>query len=246
MIVTTKWKDSVLLLIADEPFSTVVISRQISDRSFQTEWWVTGMGWKTERPTMLALLHLTVSSSLEDLETTLQGLWFERVEELAYSSALAGGFTQGAEALKALDDDIRIRVLRHLMLGHDHLNHFNLETNSVVYRTGLMFEFLKTLGVTQAQRVIADFETFNFAHNWEAMSRGEEVELVVKPSIVNQRLVLAKKAGIISSQHHVPTVPQSEKHLRWKTEKSNQNSIAKERMQLLRKGEEERENEGRD
>jgi hypothetical protein len=68
-----------------------------------------------------------------------------------------------------------------------------------------MYHLLRSMGVSAIQRAIAEFVSLNFADNWAKFKRDEVFEMTVKTSLINQRLVLARKSGLLSD----PPVPQS-------------------------------------
>lgn len=185
------------LMVADSPFVFLVIATPSQLGGYSSRWWITGKDWKTEQPIMIGYLEWGVNSSKEELEGNLVQFWEERIQELAFSSAITGGIKQNSSNLKALSDKSRTWLIRSALMGNDWLKNFNITSSSVIERTGLMYQLLRSMGVWNSQASIADFETYNFADNWERMKAGEEVELVIKPTIINQRLVLARRAGII-------------------------------------------------
>jgi hypothetical protein len=154
---------------------------------------------------MNGYLEWGVNSSKEELEAYLLQFWEERIQELAFSSAITGGIKQDSSNLKALSSESRTWLIRSALMGNDWLKNFNITSSSVIERTGLMYQLLRSMGVWNSQAAIADFETYNFANNWERMKAGEVVELVIKPAIINQRLVLARRAGIIKPELKTPT-----------------------------------------
>lgn len=184
------------LLIADEPCVAVVLCSP-AENGYLTRWWITGKDWKTDIPTMLAYFELAINSSKADLETTLLAFWAERLEEVSLSSAIAGGITLSPDAIKRLSEADRDVLTQSTLQGHAHLRHFNLKTDSVIEKTANMYLLLRSMGVWFSQKAIARFETFNVADNWTKFESGEELVFPVKPSLINQRLILARKKGYI-------------------------------------------------
>lgn len=193
------------LMVADSPFVFLVIATPSPLGGYSSKWWITGKDWKTDVPVMNGYLEWGVNSSKEELEAYLLQFWEERIQELAFSSAITGGIKQDSSNLKALSSKSRTWLIRSALMGNDWLKNFNITSSSVIERTGLMYQLLRSMGVWNSQAAIADFETYNFANNWERMKAGEEVELVIKPAIINQRLVLARRAGIIKPELKTPT-----------------------------------------
>lgn len=188
------------LMVADSPFVYLVIATPSPLGGFSSKWWITGKDWKTDQPVMIGYFEWGVNAEKKDLEAYLLQFWEERIQELAFSSAITGGIKQNSSNLKALSDKSRTWLIRSALMGNDWLKNFNITSSSVIERTGLMYQLLRSMGVWNSQAAIADFETYNFADNWERMKAGEEVELVIKPTIINQRLVLARRAGIIKPE----------------------------------------------
>jgi hypothetical protein len=54
------------------------------------------------------------------------------------------------------------------------------------------------MGVGAIQKAIAEFESLNFAENWAKFKKDEVYEMTVKTSLINQRLVLARKSGMLN------------------------------------------------
>jgi hypothetical protein len=183
-------------MIADEPCVAVVLCYP-AENGYLTRWWVTGKDWKTDVPTMLSYFELSINSSKDDLEVTLRSFWSERLEEVSLSSAIAGGITLSPDVIKRLSEADRDILTQATLQGHAHLRHFNVKTDSVVEKTANMYLLLRSMGVWFSQKAIAKFETFNIADNWTQGERGQDPIHPVKSSLINQRLILARRKGYI-------------------------------------------------
>jgi hypothetical protein len=197
-VISSSFQATKAFMFAEEPSVAVVLCSPALEGGFYTQWWVTTNDWKTSIPTLVTYLELGVNERAEDLEATLGVLWGNTVEQLSLGSAMTGGISMTSHQLRQLTEKQENWVITHTLLGHDHLKHFSINSNSVIERTANMYHLLRSMGVSAIQRAIAEFESLNFADNWAKFKRDEVFEMTVKTSLINQRLVLARKSGILS------------------------------------------------
>lgn len=196
-VVSSSFQETKAFMIADEPSVAVVICSPGVDGGFYTQWWVSTKDWKTSKPTLVSYLEIGVNETPNNLEATIGVLWGNTIEELSLGSAMTGGIALNSHQLRQLTEKQEDWVIKHTLMGHDHLKHFSITTNTVVERTANMYHLLRTMGVGAIQQAIAEFESLNFADNMARFKRDEDFDILVKTSLINQRLVLARKSGIL-------------------------------------------------
>jgi hypothetical protein len=197
-VIRSSFPGTKAFMFADEPSVAIVLCTPGNDGGFYSQWWVTTKDWKSSRPILVAYLEIGVNESSNDLESALGVLWEGTIEQLCLGSAMTGGINMSSHQLRELTEQQENWVITHTLLGHDHLKHFSINSNSVVERTANMYHLLRTMGVSAIQKAIAEFESLNFADNWAKFKRDEVYEMTVKTSLINQRLVLARKSGMLN------------------------------------------------
>jgi len=209
-VISSSFQGTKAFMFADEPSVAVILCSPGAEGGFYTQWWVTTKDWKTSVPTLVTYLEMGVNEKAEDLEATIGVMWGNTVEQLSLGSAMTGGISMTSHQLRQLTEKQENWVITHTLLGHDHLKHFSINSNSVVERTANMYHLLRSMGVSAIQRAIAEFESLNFADNWAKFKRDEVFEMTVKTSLINQRLVLARKSGILNDPpvHHPSPISQ--------------------------------------
>jgi hypothetical protein len=169
----------------EQPFVVSVLCDR-TERGFITSWWVSGKKGIEDAPTLVLQARMSVPAATQDeLLAALHEYWNDCLRELAFGSAVAGGVKVTPAGLKELEDARRGRLLDFHLKGNDLFRNFYVEGTSKVERTGRMYAMLKAMGSLQPQRTIANFETGQL---------GTEV----KATAINQRLVLAKRQGLVS------------------------------------------------
>lgn len=179
---TQKGKARADFLFIDEQFVGSVFCVREGDR-YQLDWWVT-----SNRPDSSPSLVLRVQSSFKaetsGLEKKLQSYWKRFYLRPAMASAKSGGITAETEDFKRLSRESQDNLVQGHLFAHDRNGHFNHLGYSKVAKTASMYLLLNSLGTKQPQKAIA-------AH--------EDPEMLgeVKTTAINQRLALAKRAGIL-------------------------------------------------
>lgn len=197
-VISSSFQGTKAFMFADEPSVAIVLCTPGKDGGFYSQWWVTTKDWKSSRPILVAYLEIGVNETSNDLESALGVLWEGTIEQLCLGSAMTGGINMTSHQLRELTEQQENWVITHTLLGHDHLKHFSINSNSVVERTANMYYLLRTMGVGAIQKAIAEFESLNFADNWAKFKKDEAYEMTVKTSLINQRLVLARKSGMLN------------------------------------------------
>ena len=197
-VISYPFQEPTAFMFADEPSVAIVLCTPGNDGGFYSQWWVTTKDWKSSRPILVAYLEIGVNESSNDLESALGVLWQGTIEQLCLGSAMTGGINMSSHQLRELTEQQENWVITYTLLGHDHLKHFSINSNSVVERTANMYHLLRTMGVGAIQKAIAEFESLNFAENWAKFKKDEVYEMTVKTSLINQRLVLARKSGMLN------------------------------------------------
>lgn len=189
------------------------------DGTFVCEWWVTGPTspeFGASPPVLLVHLIFGLGCKQDDLENELNMWWDQRVEELAFASAISGGIVVDSQKLKQLSQSTQQDIIHHHLASHDSLHHFAPAKGSratLTIRTAFMYALLRSLGVSKVQREIANFESLNFSGRWDELKAGED--LTVSAEVVNQRLNHAKK--LLNFEHLTPQrgrTPNASKQLR--------------------------------
>lgn len=236
-VISSSFQETKAFMFADEPSVAVVICSPSVAGGFYTQWWVTTKDWKTSIPTLVTYLEMGVNEKAEDLEATLGVIWGNSVEQLSLGSAMTGGISMTSHQLRQLTEKQENWVITHTLLGHDHLKHFSINSNTVVERTANMYHLLRSMGVGAIQKAIAEFENLNFAENWAKFKRDEAFEMNVKTSLINQRLVLARRSGILSDlPDHGSTSPRSSNVGRKPMQKSQKRTTQSSDESQLQKG----------
>jgi len=182
----------------DNPFIYSVIGTPREEGGYSTEWWVTGPQGPDsrtdpvgDRPILLLQLSVRIGCTKSAFEATVQQIWRESVEALAYVSAISGGIVDSL-MWKRLSDGLQKDItIKHLM-GHDYLDHFSKSNKTV--RAAMMYQLLRDMGVSTIQQSLASFERFSFS-GYELLEKESTVTAVT----INQRLTHAKKLGLLPS-----------------------------------------------
>lgn len=208
-IITTGQEGLLVYHRIDNPFVFTVICLPQTEETYLCEWWVTGATDPLRGQTAPVLLlnlvmsvgNLSRKDRLTALPSALAHFWQERVQELTYASALAGGIVAEPGKLKGYSEAVQ-RELINLHLGsHDSLEQFSpldKRKKNLTLRTGFMYELLRSMGVTKIPNTISQFESWNFATHLPELERGEDITLSVVT--VNQRLAQARKLGLIKGE----------------------------------------------
>lgn len=175
-------KKAVDYLFLDQQFVGSIFCKN-DDQNYLVDWWVT-----SARPNSSPCLVLRAQTSFKveksRLGKKLQSHWKQFYLKPAVASAKSGGIAAETEDFKRLPLDSQHNLIHGHLFAHDRNEHFNHLGHSKVARTESMYLLLNTLGTKQPQKAIA-------AH--------EDPEMLgeVKTTAINQRLALAKKAGIL-------------------------------------------------
>jgi hypothetical protein len=173
------------------------------DGTFICEWWVTGptnpqLG--SAPPVLLIHFVMGIGCKKEDLENEINMWWEQRIEELAFASAISGGIVVDSKRLKELPAATQHDIIHNHLASHDRLQHFAPAKGSratLTIRTAFMYGLLRSLGVSKVQKEIANFESLNFPEFWDEVKGGEDI--TVTPEVINQRLTHAKKLLILEN-----------------------------------------------
>ena len=120
----------------------------------------------------------------ENLLKKLESMWNKSAKTIALTSSKSGGLEVSTEEFKLLTKDQQHYLIHTHLFAHDRSEHFSTLGFSKVAKTASMYKILTSLGTKQQQKAIAEFEDFE--------KMGE-----VKTTAINQRLAIAKQAGII-------------------------------------------------
>lgn len=176
-------KERTLLYWGDSPF-VVSVNCTKTDNGFLADWWVSGLKWQDDTPSLI--LHLThgLPGKRSELEEQLWFMWEESTRELCFASARADGMQGDATSLATLREAFRTDLLTFHLRGNERLGNFSKQGDSKAEKTANMYLMLKSFGSKQPQKVIADYES-------------EELDLLVHATAINQRLTQAKKKGLL-------------------------------------------------
>lgn len=169
----------------DDPFVVTAFCVQAED-GYLVDWWVSGRTRKLELPSLLIRMKSGIDAEPNELEHSLSRIWETSLRDIAFGSAIFGGVLGSSQELAEMPEELRQRLFDFHLQGHSRFGNFNKEGNSKIERTANMYKLLKTFGSTQPQKAIAAFESLSLVDE-------------VKPAIVNQRLALAKKAGLLTA-----------------------------------------------
>lgn len=169
-------------LFVDQPFVGSIFCKN-EGQNYLVDWWVT-----SHRPNSSPCLVLRAQSSFKAeksrLEKKLQSHWKRFFLKPAMASAKCGGISAETEDFKRLSSDSQHNLIQGHLFAHDRNEHFNHLGNSKVAKTASMYLLLNSLATKQPQKAIAAYE--------DPEMLGE-----VKTTAINQRLALAKKAGLL-------------------------------------------------
>lgn len=189
----------------ENPFAFTVVCLPMNKGDFWCDWWITGpldpLPGHTP-PSLLAQISMGIRSyEREDLLSQINKLWRERFQEIAFSSATAGGVIADPGRLAAHSGFAKKSIIGLHLASHDSLAHFSLpgrrSSGGLTLRTAYMYELLRSMGVSKLQKTIAEFDSLNFASFYKQLQDGEDITLTT--STVNQRLAQARKAGLLAS-----------------------------------------------
>lgn len=179
------------------PFAFSVECLPRPDGTFVCEWWVTGPTnpeFGSAPPVLLVHLVMGLGCREEDLENELNTWWDQRIEELAFASAISGGIAVDSKRLKELSEKTQQDLIHNHLASHDRLHHFAPSMGSratLTIRTAFMHALLRSMGVSRVQKEIASFESVNFSGVQDETRAGEDI--TISPEVINQRLTHAKK-----------------------------------------------------
>ena len=194
----------VLYQKVQNPFAISIVCSPKTDGAFWCDWWITGSPDPSPGhtpPVLLIQMSMAIlGKDRNELFALINQFWEERIEELAFASAVAGGTIVDSGRLKAQSDFVQKRIISHHLSSHDALDHFSppdkKARRNLTLRTAFMYELLRSLGVSKVQRTIAEFESLNYEAFYEEAKEGQEIAL--SAATVNQRLAQARKAGLLT------------------------------------------------
>lgn len=189
----------------ENPFVFTVVCLPMNKGDFWCDWWITGPldpSSGHSAPILLAQISMGIRSfEREDLLFQINNLWQERFQEIAFSSATAGGVIADPGRLSAHSGFAKKSIIGLHLSSHDSLGHFSLpsrrSSGGLTLRTAYMYELLRSMGVSKLQKTIAEFDSLNFASFYRKLQDGEDITLTA--STVNQRLAQARKAGLLAN-----------------------------------------------
>ena len=188
----------------ESPFVFTVVCLPMNKGDFWCDWWITGpldpLPGKVA-PRLLAQISMGIRGlNREDLLAQINKFWAESLQEIAFSSATAGGAVADPGRLSAHSGFAKKSIIGHHLSSHDALGHFSLpnrrSSGGLALRTAFMYELLRSMGVSKVQRTIAEFDSLNFERFYNNLKDGEVITLTA--TTVNQRLAPARKAGLIA------------------------------------------------
>lgn len=152
----------------DNPF-VVTVEATNTLNGYLADWWVTGIPRRefhepssTGHPVAMLRVQvgITRKQSLSILEQELHSVWGEVLMELAMGSAIQNGIEFPTTTGLSRIQNWQQHAWHHLE-GNSNLGHFSTGQSSspVAERTSKQYKLLKSLGVTQAQKVVAEFES---------------------------------------------------------------------------------------
>lgn len=172
-------------LFVDEEFVGSVFTRN-DGQSYLLDWWVTSN--RTSSTPCLALrAQASFRANKHSVEEKIQSHWKRFYMKPASASAKSGGITAETEDFKRLPSNSQHNLIQGHLFAHERNDHFNHLGYSKVARTASMYLLLNSLGTKQPQKALAAFED-------------KEMLGEVKTTAINQRLALAKTAGLIPHQ----------------------------------------------
>lgn len=169
-------------LFIDQGFVGSIFCKNVGE-NYLLEWWVTRHR-PNSSPCLVLRVHSSFKAERSGLEKKLQSYWKRFFMKPASASGTAGGIAAETQDFKRLSPSRQQNLIQGHLFAHDRNGHFNHLGYSKVAKTASMYLLLTTLGTKQPQKAIAAFE--------DSEMLGE-----VKTTAINQRLALAKKAGLL-------------------------------------------------
>ena len=158
----------------DDPF-VITVDVANSSNGYLADLWVTGIPRREfhepssqGHPAAMLRIQIGISrkQSVGILENELHYLWNETLLDLSMGSAIQNGIVFPRSSGLSRIEHWQQHAWHHLE-GHTNLGHFSNEESSspLIERTAKQYGLLKSLGVTQTQKLIADFESDNQNQN---------------------------------------------------------------------------------
>lgn len=188
----------------DFPFAISVFCQK-TNRGHIAAYWVSGRRYQDDLPRLV----LTVATGINEtdsklLEGAVNQIWEERLQEVAFASALVGGITP-APQIADMTKRERHEMLSFHLDAHDRFaSEIGERKKSKVEQTAIWHNLIRSLGVKQTQQIIAQHEWVRDLSEPGMTAEEFENRESQRTSHINQRLQLARKQGLL--------IPPSERH----------------------------------
>ena len=179
----------------DFPFAvTVFCSKQ--EQGYIADYWISGRRWSDDEPHLVMRVTAGISE-MGDIEGAVNSLWDNKLQEMALSSAMVGGF-HAANSTIDMTRQSRDEMLGFHLDAHDRfVEAMGDEKRSRVQQTARWHNMIKSFGVKQTQNVIASHQWVNDLAE-EGMTAEEFDKRDRKRSAaINARLISARKQGLL-------------------------------------------------
>ena len=189
-------KGSPTFHFGDFPFAVSVFCTK-QGQGYIADFWISGRKWSDDEPRLVMRVTTGVHET-KFIEAAVTALWEERLEEMAFGSAIVGGFWAATPAIVA-NREARDEMLAFHLVAHDRFAEAMRDPKRTkVEQTAIWHNLIRSFGVKQTQKIIARHEVAN-----DLVERGgitEEFEQIERNRIlaVNARLTSARKKGLLT------------------------------------------------
>lgn len=181
----------------DFPFAVSVFCIR-QGQGYVADYWVSGRRWSDDEPRLVMRVTAGINE-VKFIEGAVNYLWQEQLQEIAFSSAIVGGFLAATSTLD-LEKKSRDEMLSFHLLAHDRFAQaMGGQKKSKVEQTAKWFNLITSFGVKQTQQIIA-------SHQWVADLAGDELtseEFAKREKnrllAINARISTARKRGLLIS-----------------------------------------------
>ncbi len=192
---TTVSKTTPVFHLGDFPFAvSVFCSRQ--EKGYIADYWVSGRRWSDDEPRLVMRMTAGINEQHE-IEAAVNSFWENQLQEIAFSSAMVGGFllaNQTIEMTKQLRDEM---LLFHLQAHDRFAEAMGDPKRSRVEQTARWHKLIRSFGVKQTQKIIVSHQWANDLSE-EGMTAEEfEKRDQKRSAVINARLNTARKQGLL-------------------------------------------------
>jgi hypothetical protein len=182
------------------PFAVSAICRQI-ETGFIVELFVSGRETNIEGAAIGHVMRMTTAIPEKTLiEGAIQHLWETQLEDIAYSSAVAGGIGIADFPMVVTRSDRDELLMFHLSAQSRFRDLARDPKLNRVEETAWQHNLIRSFGVKQTASLLAEAELKrDMANKFETKEELEIETLEKKIFAVNQRLRKARKLGLLSS-----------------------------------------------